>query len=244
LSSIDLILKDVVDPYVRENFSRLARYIENQTILAGNWKFYLIEVKSAVLNQEFRHNLTFVPKDIILLSLDGNKNVDFRFDLFTKEHIIFSTQGPAVMRLLVGSYPDNVGFSLRNLSQVPVGGAGAIPGAVGEIAKTMNCGPTVSVGDWVVQSLTLDDTAEKLSNNVGSNPIIGIVKSKPTSLTCNVVYYGFYNLAVGRGRLYLDTSGSAATTTAPGTGNVQHLGISFGNGTILVKPESIVLRRV
>jgi hypothetical protein len=243
LSSIDLILKDIEDQYVRENFSRLVRYIEAQAILAGNWKFYRIEVDSAVSEQKFKHNLTFVPKDIILLSIDGNKNVDFRFDLFTKENIVYSTQGPAVIRFLAGSYPENVGTSLRNLSQVPISSGGSVPGAVGEISKTMNCAASVSVGDWVVQSLTVDDTAETLPDNLGSNPIIGIVKAKPGATLATVIYYGFYALAVGRGRLYLSTGG-IATTTAPATGNIQHLGISFGNSLILVKPESIVVRRV
>lgn len=243
MSSIDLILKDIQDPYVRENFARISRYLESQTILEGNWRFYLIEVKSSFNNFEFKHNLTFVPKDIIVLSIDGNKNVDFRFDLFTKTSIILSTQGPAVIRILAGSYPDNIGYSLRNLSQVPIASGGGGGPVLGEISKDMDCDASLSVGDWVVQSLTVNNKAEKLANNLGSNPIIGRVKSKPSSNVSTILFYGVDNLAIGRGRMYLSTAG-IATTSAPGTGNVQHLGVSFGNGTILVKPESIVLRRV
>lgn len=241
--SIDLILKDIDDPYVRENFSRISKYLENQAILAGNWKFYRVEVPNAVVNFKFRHNLTFTPKDVIILSIDGNKNVDFRFDLFNQEYIVFSTQGPVAFRMLAGSYPDDLGYSIRNLSQVPIGSGSSIPGTLGEISKIMDCDNVVSVGDWVVQSPSVNNKAEKIANNLGTNPIIGIVKEKPTSVTCKVLFYGFFPMLLGRGKIHLSTIGDASTT-APITGNVQHLGISFGDGTILVKPESIMLRRV
>jgi hypothetical protein len=241
---VDLILKDINDPYVRENFARLSRYLNDQTILAGNWAFYRIEVPSATQNFEFRHSLTFTPKDIIVLSIDGNKNVDFRFDLFTTEFIVFSTEGACSFRILAGSYPDKLGTSLKNLNQIPVGGPDIIVPPVGsEISSTMDCLGTTAVGDWVAQSLTIDNFAEKLSNNLGTNPIIGIVKSKPTATTCVVLFFGVYALTYGRGKIHLSTTGNG-TTTAPATGNIQQLGISFGNGTILVKPESVMLRRV
>ena len=116
---------------------------------------------------------------------------------------------------------------------------------VGEVTKIMDCDSGVMVNDWVFQSASTNNLAVKNVNDTEVEPTIGIVKAKPTAVTCEVLLLGLYSgLALaGRGKIYMGSSG-AATMTAPisGTGVfLRQLGINFGDGTIYVNPEKIGL---
>jgi len=150
--SLELILKDIDDPYIQENFSRLRRFIDDQPILAGNWQFFQLDIPSAQADLRFQHKLGFRPKDVIVLSVDGDKRVDFRFDLFTKDFIFLSTQGAACIRFLLGSY-DQEGFisRLRDLTQVP---ATVSPITGGSVITGSLILPANTVTDVDVQALT------------------------------------------------------------------------------------------
>jgi hypothetical protein len=94
---LDLNLKDIEDPIVRENFFRLKRFIEEQTILDG---FFT----AAVTSKPVKHNLSFIPKDIVLLSITGDYNAYFNYNDFTSSHIYITAAGPCVIRFLVGTF--------------------------------------------------------------------------------------------------------------------------------------------
>jgi hypothetical protein len=101
---LDLNLKDIEDPIVRENFFRLKRFIEEQTILDGFFTFFEIDIPAAVTSKPVKHNLSFIPKDIVLLSITGDYNAYFNYNDFTSSHIYITAAGPCVIRFLVGTF--------------------------------------------------------------------------------------------------------------------------------------------
>lgn len=114
---------------------------------------------------------------------------------------------------------------------------------VGEVVKVMDCDISVAVDDWVFQSAGTNNLAVEATDNSGAEPIVGIVKSKPTGITCEVLMVGLHSLVTGgRGVLRLSSTGTAGFTVES-TGFLQVLGVSFGDGIILVKPESQRLQR-
>lgn len=117
--------------------------------------------------------------------------------------------------------------------------------ALGEnnITKVMDCDSSVAIDDWVYQSLTTNCYAEKAADNNPPQPVIGKVIAKPTSTQAEVVVSGIVSDSSVRGRLFLDGSG-VASTTPPVLGFVQRIGVSFGDGTILVNPELHRVKKV
>ena len=116
---------------------------------------------------------------------------------------------------------------------------------VGEVKKLMDCAASVAINDWVYQSAATNNLAVKNTNDTEVEPTIGIVCAKPTSTTCEVLLLGLYSglTLVGRGKIYMGSSGTA-TMTAPTSGTgvfLRQLGINFGDGTIYVNPEKIGL---
>ena len=235
--SLDLILKDIEDPYVRENFFRLARFINEQTILGGNWKLYKIEVPRATVNFEFKHNLRFIPKHILVLSVEGNKKVDFRHDLFTKENIVLTTEGAVCVTILAGRY--NETCDVTGLAQVPIYDPPTIivnPGSASVVAL-FNTDIVTAVGDLCylngVQTVT-----RITSNSSGVIPhgIFGIVYTKPTTTTCNVLFLGEMTGYAGftTGAALFISSAGLLTHTPPTTGMVQQIGFATDVGKIFV----------
>ncbi len=102
--SLDLILKDIDDKYVRENFFRIKKSIDKQSILRGEWVFFEIEFDQAVDDFDFPHNLSFLPKDILLTSITNQASVIFNYDAFTKTNLNLTVNDPCVIRFFAGSY--------------------------------------------------------------------------------------------------------------------------------------------
>jgi hypothetical protein len=110
----------------------------------------------------------------------------------------------------------------------------------------MDCAASVAVNDWVYQSKTTNNRAVKNTNNTIDVPTVGIVKSKPTSITCEVLLIGLYTglTTSVRGVLRLTSTGTAAATITTTAGEyIQNLGMSFGNNTIYVNPDKHRLKR-
>lgn len=103
---IDLILKDIKDEYVRENFVRIKSFVQDQAILRGEWVFFEIEFSQAQDNFEYPHNLGFQPKDIILLSIRSpdDASVIFHYDDFDRTNFNLTVSAACTIRFLAGTY--------------------------------------------------------------------------------------------------------------------------------------------
>jgi hypothetical protein len=95
------------DPYVKDNFRRLAEAIEREDLLRGNFKFFEIVIAQpeGAINFSYPHNLGFVPKDILTLSASNNNPmVTWHFDSFTDTNLVLSTSDDCTIRCFVGTY--------------------------------------------------------------------------------------------------------------------------------------------
>lgn len=244
MSELELLLREIEDRPTRENFNRLQKFLDSQVILEGNWRLYEIRFDAAATNFKYAHNLKFVPQDVIVLQVIGDRNVEFNHDKFDRTHIDITVKGACFVRFLAGRYLERIlaPDARLNLTNVSVGIPGGSVGPLSEVIHTMDCDASLAVNDWVHQSATISNRAVKTSSWSEVEPTIGLVKSKPTATTAEVLLLGLYTgltLPAGRGRIFLGSAGTASFSwPTSGTGAfVRQLGIAFGNGTIYVNPN-------
>lgn len=99
---LELILKDVDDEYVRENFSRIARSLQDEVLGRANWKFFSISLPAGLTR--FKHSLGYTPKDILLTSVTNSETVVFKYDNFDQTHIELEASGACTVRFFAGTY--------------------------------------------------------------------------------------------------------------------------------------------
>lgn len=123
---LDLLIKEIPDVNIRENFNRLKRELEAQQILDGFWRFFEVEFPSGGSSLPVKHNLSFIPRDIILLSVEGDYNYYFNYAEFDAKNIYVTTQGACRIRFLAGNYKNkSYGGSKKDFSFVaPASGGG------------------------------------------------------------------------------------------------------------------------
>lgn len=246
MSELELLLRDIQDKTTRENFFRILRYIESQIILDANWRLYEIKFDGAVTNYKHAHKLDFVPQDVVLLQVVGDRNVEFNHTKFDKTNLDITVQGACFIRFIAGRFKDRIlSPSVRDgLTNVSVGTSTSPVIPATQMSRVMDCAASVAVNDWVYQSTTVNNRAVKNVDNTISTPTIGIVTDKPTSTSCEVLLIGIYSglSLVDRGVFRLGTGGTA-TFTVPTTGYIQNLGVSFGDGTVFINPDKHRLLR-
>jgi hypothetical protein len=104
---LSLLIKEISDEYAQENFQRISDFIDEQSVLKPDFKFYTYTATGALTNQSFSHNLSYVPKDIILLNKEPyTMTVTWRFGTFTSTNIYFDTSGAGTFRFLLGRYEE------------------------------------------------------------------------------------------------------------------------------------------
>lgn len=158
---IELILKDIEDPHVRENFFRLNRFLNEQIWFEGDFQLYDVTVPGEFDSFKVRHGLTFIPADIITLAVEGNYNFYFQYKDFDSENMYIHSEGPVRIRFLAGKLKNQIRNRLSaNLPFVAPGdivgpaSPGFVYGAVGD--KT--------VGFWL--------TSEGIPSNVVGVPVL------------------------------------------------------------------------
>lgn len=109
MTKLMLILKDISDVYIRDNFFRLQKFLEDQPVLNGGFTFFQVDIKQPSSNFAVAHGLKFVPTDIIFLAVDGNFNFYFKYQNFDKDNIYISAEGPCVLRFMAGKMIANTG---------------------------------------------------------------------------------------------------------------------------------------
>ena len=153
---LELILKDIRDRWTKENFFRIERFIREQVILDGQFKFYNVEIDRAITELKIPHQLDFVPIDIIDLAVQGDHNYYFVHEKFDQTNMVVTTQGPVKLRFLAGRFP-GTGFAGNNSftlvppavgAQGPAGSAGP-QGDAGNVINDQPCDSGIAVGDVV-----------------------------------------------------------------------------------------------
>jgi hypothetical protein len=99
---LELLLPQIKDQVIRENFSRIQSFMSSIKLLKGDWQFFEIDIPAAA-TQAIRHGLPFVPRDIILLHITGDHRVYFKYQDFDATNIYVVASGPCVLRFFAGA---------------------------------------------------------------------------------------------------------------------------------------------
>jgi len=102
-SGPDIILKDIEDEYVRENFARLDAFLQKFPLFRANFKFFEIEIPRAVTNWRVNHGLGFVPTDILVTQVSSGE-VTWNWSLFTRDYLDITTTAACTIRAFIGAY--------------------------------------------------------------------------------------------------------------------------------------------
>lgn len=106
ISSPEFILKDITDPYIRENFKRLSGFLQEFPFFRGEWEFFTINIGSSVTNLKLAHGLGFKPLDVIQTSKSGAGDITFNFDNFSETELDITTTGACSVRCFIGAYKE------------------------------------------------------------------------------------------------------------------------------------------
>lgn len=102
-------LTGITDPIILENFKNLMEYLRRESPLDG-FKHFELTFTAPVSSYKFRHNLGFLPKDIILTSQTGSGTVVFNYSEFTANDLALTASGtistaqPTIIRFFAGSH--------------------------------------------------------------------------------------------------------------------------------------------
>ena len=107
MSKIELILKDISDEYVRENFSRLIAFLGADNVRRTDFKFYEITFQAAASGVKYAHRLGYVPKDIIVTNITNQENVLFNTDQFDRTNFDMDVTGACTVRFFAGRYEES-----------------------------------------------------------------------------------------------------------------------------------------
>ena len=97
---ISLLIKEISDSYLRENFQRIANYIARNpldgfALVTGDF--------TGAETKNLTHGLGFIPQDVLTLRAEGTGSVKLNYDKFTAQTISVSVTGPVSFRALVGT---------------------------------------------------------------------------------------------------------------------------------------------
>lgn len=101
-----LVLDSVKDDASWECFAEIQREFNSRPILLGDWKFFQISVTGAVTDYKFKHNLGFIPKDIIQTAVIGGP-ITWSYSKFDIDYVYLSTTGSCTFRGFIGLFREN-----------------------------------------------------------------------------------------------------------------------------------------
>lgn len=142
---LDLLLKEVGDRILRENFTRLSDFLAKQQLLDGDWYFFEVNATTSG-TISVPHRLSYVPRDIILLHATGDQNYYFNYQDFDRENIYITVQGPVLLRFFAGRVENKAYGGMRPehpFVQLSTGGGG---GGSGTTWLTGNTNPSSGLG--------------------------------------------------------------------------------------------------
>lgn len=106
ISTPEFILKDIEDVYIRENFKRIALFMQKFPLFRGEWQFFSYNFAGAVTNFKIAHGLGFQPTDFIQSAKDGAGVITFNFSKFDTVNIDVTTTGACSIRGFIGAYKE------------------------------------------------------------------------------------------------------------------------------------------
>lgn len=105
---LELILKDITDSYVRENFKRIVEFIRGDSLRKSQFKFFEVTFAAGTSNYRYRHGLGYRPKDFLATGVTNGETVIFNVDLCDKDYIDMTVSGSCTVRFFAGAYRENL----------------------------------------------------------------------------------------------------------------------------------------
>ena len=99
---LDLLIPEVQDEFSQENFKRIRDLALKDPLFGGTWVKKEIEFTKAVTNLKVAHGLSFVPRDILVMSKTGAGAITVNYEKNDITNIDVTTTGVCIVRLLIG----------------------------------------------------------------------------------------------------------------------------------------------
>lgn len=99
-----LIINEVADAAVQQNFYWLQDFINEADLLQGRFKFFDLNITKAETNMKVLHSLKFQPLDIIQTFKTGAGSVTFNYDKFDSTNLDITTSGACRVRFFAGRF--------------------------------------------------------------------------------------------------------------------------------------------
>jgi len=100
----ELIFKDIADDYIRENFTRVQKYLNEDNFAKCQWKHFEVIFPGATTNRMIAHRLGFQPLDLVQTFKTGVGTVTFNYDDFSDTSISITASGACRVRFFLGRY--------------------------------------------------------------------------------------------------------------------------------------------
>jgi len=101
---IELLLDQIDDKVVRENFQKLFEPFRTNPFLSGDWKQFEVTLPIAKTGFKFAHQMSFTPKDVFVTCiLPDSATVAVKYDQIDKTNIVFDASGPVTFRFIAGN---------------------------------------------------------------------------------------------------------------------------------------------
>lgn len=104
-----LAISQISDRYSQENFQQLQDYLRTESVFLG-FKFFEVSFTSTADHYKFKHNLGFLPKDVLITSQIGSGSLAVNSSLATADSLDFTISGtvtkdnPLTVRFLAGTF--------------------------------------------------------------------------------------------------------------------------------------------
>ena len=261
--NLELGLNGIKDGETKENFQKLEEFVDEQNLLEARFKFFEVEFDSAVTNFKLKHDLGYVPKDVIISSTKGTGEVVLNYDKFDKDYIDISTNGAVKVRMFAGSYGHDLADSKSDDSNF--GGHAAFPANTKYVPNTTISLSIVPTNDLVVSLKTeagndpsvndpilarfqdrSDGTIDNLSitsplsTTIQDGSLLGI----PATTSTNTIYLYLVNDAGTVSMAYSTheySDHSVQEVIGDTTGTADLSGLLYGDATI-ASPDPVIIQ--
>jgi len=98
---ISLLIKEIADAYIRENFQRIANYLRSENPLDGYRQITLTFAKAETIS--VAHQLSFVPQFVVPLRIEDGATVTFHYERFDSTNVYATASKATKVKALVGA---------------------------------------------------------------------------------------------------------------------------------------------
>lgn len=112
-----LVVKEITDAYIRQNFDALRKYFNENNQLYG-FKYFEVEFSDAVTNYRQAHGLQTSPQDLIITNMTGAATIDFNKGLFSLTEFDMTVSAACKVSFFLGTYWNRQSPAISNSTDV------------------------------------------------------------------------------------------------------------------------------